>query len=115
MYRFQYNDGLHATMLMMNGLVGDFTFAARLKGRSEPLSTLFYLPSTPNVTYSAALMAGAEQMFLTGKAPYPVERTLLTGGLVEAGIQALDRGKRVETPYMNVRYEAPRKSTFLNS
>jgi hypothetical protein len=31
-----------------------FTFAARLKGESEPLSTLFYLPPTPNVTYSAA-------------------------------------------------------------
>jgi len=115
MYRFQYNDGLRATMLLMNGLVGDFTFAGRLKGRSEPLSTLFYLPPNPNVVYSAALMASAEQMFLTGKAPYPFERTLLTSGLVEAGIQALARGKRVDTPFMNVRYQAPRKSTFWNS
>ena len=110
-----YNDGLRATMLLMNGLVGDFTFAGRLKGKSEPLSTLFYLPPNPNVVYSAALMANAEQMFLTGKAPYPCERTLLTSGLVEAGIQALARGKRVDTPFMNVRYEAPRKSTFWNS
>src|SRR5256885_2935587 len=31
-YRFEYADGLKATMLLMNGLVGDFTFAARLKG-----------------------------------------------------------------------------------
>ena len=64
----------------MNGLVGDFTFAARLKGEAEPLSTLFYLPPNPNVVYSAALMSKAEEMFLTGKAPYPIERTLLTSG-----------------------------------
>ena len=68
-YRFEYADGLKATMLLMNGLVGDFTFAARLKGQAEPLSTLFYLPPNPNVVYSAALMSKAEEMFLTGKRP----------------------------------------------
>src|SRR5262249_58562101 len=29
-YRFEYADGLKATMLLLNGLVGDFTFAARI-------------------------------------------------------------------------------------
>ena len=115
MYRYQYNDGLRATMLMMNGLVGDFTFAARVKGQSRPLSTLFYLPPVPNVVYSAALMSNAEETFLTGDAPYPVERTLLTSGLVEANIQSLARGGRVDTPYMNVRYEAPRESAYWRS
>ena len=75
----------------MNGLVDDFTFAGQLKGETEPLSTLFYLPPNPNVVYSAALMSKAEEMFLTGKAPYPVERTLLTSGLVAAGMQSLRR------------------------
>ena len=46
-YRFQYNDGLKATMLLLNGLVNDFTFAAQLTDQTEPLSTLFYLPPTP--------------------------------------------------------------------
>jgi hypothetical protein len=114
-YRFKYNDGLRATMLIMNGLVEDFTFAARLKGQAEPLSTLFYLPPNPNVVYSAALMSKVEETFLTGKAPYPVERTLLTSGLVAAAMQSLASGKRVETPYMNVRYQAPRESTFWQS
>lgn len=115
-YRFEYADGLKATMLLLNGLVGDFTFAARIKGQAEPLSTLFYLPPNPNVVYSAALMAQAEEMFLTGKAPYPVERTLLTTGLVAAGMQSLAAGqKRVETPHLAVRYQARRESTFLRS
>lgn len=114
-YRFEYADGLKATMLLMNGLVQDFTFAARLRGEPEPLSTLFHLPPTPNVAYSAPLMASAEQMFLSGKAPYPVQRTLLTSGLVEAGLKSLAGQARLETPHLAVRYEAPRESTFQRS
>ena len=115
-YRFEYADGTKATMLMMNGLVGDFTFAARIRGQAEPLSTLFYLPSVPNVTYSAELMAKAEQTFLTGKSPCPIERTLLTSGLVEAGCQSLATGQqKLETPHLNVTYQAPRQSTFARS
>lgn len=116
LYRFEYADGVKATMLLMNGLVGDFTFAARLKGEKEPLSTLFYLPPNPNVTYSASLMSKAEETFLTGKSPYPVERTLLTGGLVEAGVQSLGKGqKRLETPHLAIRYQAPKESTFART
>ncbi|MFM7865744.1 MAG: hypothetical protein ACKPHU_16130, partial [Planctomycetaceae bacterium] len=74
-YRIQYRDGLRATMLLLNGLVGDFTFAARLRGRPEPLSTLFYLPPVPNVAYSAELMSRAEETLVTGKTRVPIERT----------------------------------------
>jgi hypothetical protein len=115
-YRFEYADGLQATMLLMNGLVGDFTFAARLRGRDEPLSTLFYLPPNPNVVYSAALMSYAEATFLSGKAAYPVERTLLTSGLVEAGVQSLGKEqRRLETPHLDVRYTAPEHPTYWRS
>ncbi len=112
-FRFEYRDGLKATMLLMNGLVGDFTFAARLQGQEEPLSTLFYLPPNPNVVYSAALMAKVEETFVTGKAAYPVERTLLTSGLVEAGMKSLAAGqKQLDTSHLQVRYQAPRESQF---
>ncbi len=112
-YLIDYKDGLKATMLLMNGLVGDFTFAAKLKGRAEPLSTLFYLPPAPNIGYSAALMSKAEELFTTGKAAYPIERTLLTTGLVEAGMKSLAAGqKRLETPHLAVSYKPPRESTY---
>lgn len=112
-FRVEYVDGLKATVLILNGLVGDFTLAARLKGQKEPLSTLFYLPSTPNVVYSAALMSKAEQMFVTGKPPYPIERTLLTSGTLAAAMQSLASGqKRLETPHLAVRYQSPRESLF---
>ncbi len=112
-YRFEYADGLKATMFLLNGLVGDFTFAARLKGQPEPLSTLFHLPPNPNVVYSAALMSKAEQMFVTGKAPYPIERTLLTSGVLAAAMQSrAAEGKHIETPHLAVHYQVPQESLF---
>lgn len=115
-YRIEYVDGTKGTMLLMNGLVADFTFAAKLKGKAEPLSTLFYLPPNPNVAYSAPLMSKAEETFVTGKSPYPIERTLLTSGLVEAGVRSVGTGqKRLETPHLQIRYQVGRESTFAQS
>jgi hypothetical protein len=111
-YRLEYSDGTRTTMLLMNGLVGDFTFAARVKSQQEPMSALFYLPPNPNVSYSAALMSKAEELFLTGKTPYPIERTLLTSGVLAACLASLgDNQKRLETPHLNVRYQTS-ASTF---
>eukprot|EP01043_Picozoa_sp_COSAG02_P024593 COSAG02_NODE_1350_length_13120_cov_4.275555_3_plen_289_part_00 len=117
-YRIQYKDGTRATMLLMNGLVGDFNFAAKLRGQEKLVSTLFYLDSGGanghNVQYSSILMSGAEKMFLSKTALYPVERTLLSGGMTEAGCKSLAAGgKLIETPYMSeVEYTVPPKSLF---
>lgn len=112
-YRFEYRDGTHGTMLLMNGIVQDFTFAAKLKGEEKPLSTLFYLPPNPNVTYSAALMSKAEETFVSGKAAYPVERTLLTSGLLESAIHSLKTDQKPrKTPHLDVRYQVGPKSLF---
>jgi|LakMenEpi03Aug12_release.lakeMendotaPanAssembly.Ray.scaffolds.fasta_scaffold32464_4 hypothetical protein len=115
-YRFDYKDGTKATMLLMNGLVGDFTFSAKLKNQDEPLSTLFHLPPNPNVVYSAALMSKAEETFVNHKSPYPIERTLLTSGLVEAAVRSLGTGqKRLPTPHLEIHYQPTRESTFART
>jgi hypothetical protein len=115
-YRFDYKDGTKATMLLMNGLVGDFTFSAKLKNQDEPLSTLFHLPPNPNVVYSAALMSKAEETFVNHKSPYPIERTLLTSGLVEAAVRSLGTGqKRLPTPHLVIHYQPTRESTFART
>lgn len=112
-YRIEYIDGTKATMLLMSGLVGDFTFAAKLKGEAKPLSTLFYLPPVPNVVYSAALMSKVEQMFMTGRAAYPVERTLLTSGILASALKSLADGEqKIDTPHLAVIYQGPQKSQF---
>jgi hypothetical protein len=52
-------------------------------------------------------------MILEGRAPYPVERTLLTSGMVIGGVESLHQGQvRVETPEMDVRYTSPNVSFY---
>ena len=110
-YFIEYNDGLEATLLMLNGAIGDNCFAARLKGESEPLSTQFLLTPGPNVTYSACLVAKIEEMIVTGEAPYPAERTLLVSGVRESCLTSRVQGhRRLETPHLRVEYRAPVES-----
>ncbi|MBI4892846.1 MAG: hypothetical protein HY821_19645 [Acidobacteria bacterium] len=115
-YFIEYRDGLKATMLMLSGAVRDFNFAARVQGMKDPLSTQFFLTPEPNVTYSACLMHKVEEMFQTGAAPYPVERTLLVSGMLESCLKSKAQGhSRLETPHLNVAYKAPAKSQFAQS
>ena len=114
-YFIEYRDGLKATMLMLDGVLKDFNFAARLKG-GQVWSTQFLLTPDPNVTYSACLMHKAEQMFETRVAPYPVERTLLTSGMLESCLTSKIRNhERVETPHLDVVYRTARESQFARA
>ena len=114
-YFIEYRDGLKATLLMLNGAVKDFTFAARVKGAGVQ-STQFFLSPEPNVTYSACLVRKIEELFDTGKAPYPVERTLLVSGMLESCLTSrLEGQKRVQTPHLSVQYRAPQQSQHARS
>lgn len=115
-YQYEHADGLVSTMFLMRGLVQDFNFAARL-GDGRILSTQMYLPMPPARTTLANFFSPQthhiEQMMLTGKPGYPVERTLLTTGLVASAVDSLHQDqKRLETPHLTVRYTAPEPSTF---
>jgi hypothetical protein len=110
----EYRDGLQATVLILNGHVDDTTFAARVGAEAKPISTLFYLPPPPGAAFLQALTIRIEDFLATGKTPYPVERTLLTGGILDAILESRVRGhRRLETPDLDVSYDPPRDSGFL--
>jgi len=107
-YFIERNDGLRTTLLMLNGAVKDYTFAAKIKGKGIA-STQFFLSPVPNVTYSACLVSKIEELFLTAKAPYPVERTLIVSGALESCLQSRKTGgKKLDTPHLAVRYQGTR-------
>jgi hypothetical protein len=56
-------------------------------------------------------------MFVTGKPPYPVERTLLTSGILSAAVDLLASGRtRLDTPHLStIAYQPPRESQFMRS
>ena len=68
------------------------------------------------MTYSACLVSKIEEMFATGKAPYPVERTLIVSGMLESCLTSkVQDHKRLETPHLSVRYQAPKESQFART
>jgi hypothetical protein len=114
-YFIDHNDGLKTTLLMLNGAVRDFNFAARVRGAGIQ-SCQFLLTPTPNVTYSACLVSKIEEMFETGRAPYPVERTLIVSGMLESCLTSRAEGsKRLDTPHLAVRYQAPKQSNHARA
>ncbi len=115
-YHYEHLDGVRCTMLLMNGLVQDFNFAAHIDGRPGIFSTQMYLPMPPARTslanFFSPLVHHIEKMILTGQTSYPVERTLLTTGLTAAGMESLYTGKRFDTPHLKISYHSTKESTF---
>jgi hypothetical protein len=99
--------------------VNDITFAARLKGQPEPISMLSYLGGTGTTQPHNfdALVHYIEKFVRTHQLPHPIERTLLTTGLVCAGIDSLFAadGQFIDTPNLEIRYRPNHNSTFRHT
>jgi len=116
----EYVDGLRATVLTLNGHVDDTTIAARISnasGSDSVVSTLMYLPAPPGANFFNPLVLRIEDFFRTRKPPYPVDRTLLTGGVLDAALESRFKNHtRIETPDLaSIDYEAPADSGFIRS
>ncbi|MFO0876220.1 MAG: hypothetical protein U0840_02515 [Gemmataceae bacterium] len=113
-FLIEYRDGTRGTILLLNGHHRDFVFAAKLRGEPRPASCLFVLPPPPGARFFDAQVSNLEKFFSTGKSPLPAERTLLTTGILDSAMEShQQRGTRIETPELDVRYTAPADSGFL--
>jgi hypothetical protein len=114
----EYADGFKGTALILNGHVDDTSIGIRLqRDRDSVVSTLFYLPAPPGARFFDPLVLRIEDFFRTGKPPYPVERTLLTGGMLDALLESrILEGRRIETPALaTIDYEPPSDSGFIRT
>jgi hypothetical protein len=112
-FLIEYRDGLKATVLQLDGHAADDTFAATVAGENKPVSTLFWLPPPPGAAFLEALAIHVERFMDTGVPPYPVERTALTGGILDWVLESRVRKKRLETPDLDVSYDPPRDSGYM--
>lgn len=113
-FLIEYRDGLKAAVLILNGHHDDTTFATKIDGQRNPISTLFYLPPPPGAAFLQALTVKVEEFLATSRPPYPVERTLLTGGILDCVLDSRVQGqKRLETPDLDEGYHPPKDSGFL--
>ena len=106
----EYRDGLRAFVVVANGWVYDgdgdgFIFAGQRKGAEKPDACQFYLQQPDPFAHFAELTKAIDSLARTGHAPYPVERTLLTTGVLDAVMTSRhEKGKRINTPHLDVKY-----------
>jgi hypothetical protein len=114
-YFIEHRDGFRTSMFLTS--IRDFNYAGLRLDTGEIVSCQMYLPmpgqSATTADFFNPLVRHIETLVLENRAPYPAERTLLTSGMVIAGVESLHRGQvAVETPEMEVRYQGPRESQF---
>jgi hypothetical protein len=116
-YFYEHLDGFRTTMLLANGLVGDFTYAGARKDTGEIFSCQMYLPMPPATSTQAdffnPLVNNIEQMILNGAATYPIERSWLCSGMLIAALDSLAQGQVLRpTPELRVAYQPAAASTY---
>jgi hypothetical protein len=129
-----YVSGLQAAVFRLNGVVRRPAFAAFLAGKTEPFVLTNYASTDPAVqvpselrsrypyNHFSATVARFEDLVWNGRTPNPVERTLLTTGVLAALFESsyqpapnygrslqhgmlLDRGRHIETPHLRIAYQ----------
>lgn len=114
-YIVEHRDGFRTTLLLAP--IRDFNYAGLRSDNGEIISCQMYLPMPTHGSTTAdffnPLANHIETLVVEGKTPYPVERTLLTSGMVIAGVESLyQKGKTIETPELAVIYRAKPESAY---
>lgn len=99
-FLIEYVDGLRGAGYVSARHVAEFAAAVKPAG-GKPAGTWCYLPK-PQRDHFSFLSNHIEKMFLTGKSSYPVERTLLTTGMLAYLMDSRHQGgRRLETPELS--------------
>lgn len=113
-FLIEYRSGLRTASYLLEGLAEEFKFAARLEGEAAPVATTFVdgEKTTRPLPHFDGLVHCIEELFVTGRPVYPVERTLLTTGALAFLFESRTRRARVQTPGLDVTYKAQEKAYF---
>ena len=104
-YLVEYRDGLQATIAMNTGLTHEFACAVTIRNREQPFAVTFLPQDGLPFGHFEYLLRAIEHMLHTGQPAYPVDRTLLTTGILDAALHSLADGQsRLETPHLAVAY-----------
>lgn len=101
-----YSDGLRAAIVIYEEEAGT-GFSVACRGPETRLACQFWLDKEKHRHFTF-LVRQIEALVLNGVPPYPVERTLLTGGILDAAMRSrCSGGKWYPTPELAIAYQAP--------
>jgi hypothetical protein len=111
-----YKDGARGTALTIGGGGDRWNFACKLRGQEHPFATAYYSGPWGNWNLFNALSGAIAHFFRTGKSPYPVERTLLVSGILDAEMHSRAAGgKPIATPELEFSYMPQDFSAFCET
>jgi hypothetical protein len=114
-----YRDGTKAAVYSIDDV--GWTYAGEIAGRKEPFQTSMLGWPGPYSQYHAAnaFEHWIVEMMLTRKEPYNAERLLLSTGIISFNMESnwlngkySAVGRRVETPFMDMKYRTTRGPMF---
>src|SRR5262249_10428901 len=100
-----YKDGFRVIVLKVGRNSTRWNFACRLKGDRDVKALRYYVGPWKNRNLFKALAHAIQQMIHTGKPPYPVERTLLVSGVLDAAMHSRAEGNSLRTPHREFGYK----------
>jgi len=103
-FLIRYADGLQASILNLNSKTRDYLLSARIQGEPKPQATCFYIGLYTH-SHWGFLVQAFEDLVLTKRNPIPLERTLLSNGIMLAGLESRTKGGAwVDTPHLHLSY-----------
>jgi hypothetical protein len=105
LFLFEYEDGFLGAQFMLQS-VNRIVAALKIKGQRSPIATRFEERTQPRHPHFAYLLKAIERMMHTGRPSYPVERTLLTSGILDRALTSrIQNGKKLMTPELSISYQ----------
>ncbi len=99
----RYNDGTKGAILMLDEYVKTgWAYAAFANGKT--VATEFVLDGSMSYAHFSYLTLNIQKFIVKGKPTAPIERNLLTSGIIDMGIRSLHEGKIKKTPFLNIEY-----------
>jgi hypothetical protein len=103
----EYKDGLKGTVLSVGYSGVRWSAACHLKGEDQIRATYFYGGPWNNRGLFRALAHAIQEFFRQKRSPYPVERTLLATGALDAAMHSRQAGgEPLATPQLEFGYAA---------
>lgn len=99
-----YKDGTKGTMLKVGSSGIRWNLALKLPGQSKIDAFRFHVGPWDNRNLFKALSHAIQALIIERKAPYPIERTLLTSGITALAMKSRKLGKSLPTPELQFAY-----------